>query len=609
MAELPPSALPSAPAVPARGMDAARGGTEPVTTGSVARPAARPRAEGRPRRSRLRRGNDRSDGFVLVYASLMLSVMIGIGGIAVDVGNWYLHIWRLQRAADAAALTGSTYLPGDVTGAKAAASATLSKNAIDTSQVAATITQSAVHPSYLNVALTESVPSYFVQLLGVQSMTFTRDATAEYRPYVPMGSPSNVLGVEPSIFPTWEKSEVAGTQSQYWLNLDAVGSEKQDGDRWDAARCDYSPVNCTTSAPLPNGNTDYIPGGQPFVVRIDSGTTGTLVLQVFDPALVRVGGDCTASTLNGAYKYDPPGTNLYDMGGTNPVCTADDMNDLTKAPPTTTYSLWTPASTPGGSTQISTSTCKPITYAGFNGTIANKVNPASSSYDASFVGYFRKWVTVCQLDLSGSYPPGDYILRVQNDTATSGVTGANRFGIRAAIFKGGLLDTAATKGVSLFAQGRLVIYAKDETQGDVLFYIARVQSGAAGQSMHVSLYDVGDASGGASLQLLPPSDAKNGGTTMTNFTSCSYTGPSATQTTYQPTSSNCTITNITNSAYNGRLIDIKIDMPTTYTCDDASAYGCWTRLRVHYGAGSVHDTTSWQVSIDGNPVHLVIDSP
>src|SRR5688572_30077985 len=53
-------------------------------------------------RSLRARMNER--GFVLLWAALMLTVLMGMAGLAVDVGNWYLKIQRAQRAADSAAL-------------------------------------------------------------------------------------------------------------------------------------------------------------------------------------------------------------------------------------------------------------------------------------------------------------------------------------------------------------------------------------------------------------------------------------------------------------------------------------------------------------------------
>jgi Flp pilus assembly protein TadG len=48
-----------------------------------------------------------SRGAVLVLVALMLPVLIGAGGLAVDVGNWFAHKRHLQLQADAGALAGA----------------------------------------------------------------------------------------------------------------------------------------------------------------------------------------------------------------------------------------------------------------------------------------------------------------------------------------------------------------------------------------------------------------------------------------------------------------------------------------------------------------------
>ena len=53
------------------------------------------------------------DGFVAVWLSLMLVLLLGMGAFAVDVSYWHYTQTREQRAADAAALAGAVSFPGD----------------------------------------------------------------------------------------------------------------------------------------------------------------------------------------------------------------------------------------------------------------------------------------------------------------------------------------------------------------------------------------------------------------------------------------------------------------------------------------------------------------
>ena len=62
--------------------------------------------------------------------------------------------------------------------------------------------------------------------------------------------------------------------------------------------------------------------------------------------------------------------------------------------------------------------------------------------------------------------------------------------------------------------------------------------------------------------------------------------------------------------FNNRLVTITIDLPTTYgdagldpPGDITTEDGWW---RIEYNINAANDTTTWQVSIRGNPVHLVL---
>jgi hypothetical protein len=543
-------------------------------------------------------------GFVLAYSGLMLTVMVAMGGFAVDVGHWYLEGQRLQRSADSAALAGSVYLPGEVSTAQSIARNSLTAN-VDLSNIK-TIKPRDGHPTQLQVALTKTVPNHFISLLGFKDITLSRQAIAEYRPYIPMGSPSNVLGDEPSNSAAWEKATTVSQQNNYWLNISAAGTEKTTGDRYSSGPCSGAD-GCNPSGPAPFRNVDYSVTGQTYIVRINPGTTGTLALEAFDAGLAHVGDNCSDNLTN-ANNYSPLGTNLYRSGNNEPACTGDNVSGGT--PPNTTYELFTPELSAGGSLPVSMTGCQAKTYNGYNGQVANRVNPGAASYDPTFTAWFRKWNRFCTLYIGPGTPPGDYILRVSNGNSTVH-TGLNRFALRAAMLtSSGTVDVANTNNLSLFAKGRLVVYAK-ENIGEVVFYIARLQSGAAGRQLTVTLYDIGDAAGGASLSFLPPSDATvdtsddniANGTPLTSFNDCRYTPPGNYN--YVDTASGCRITGITSGSYNGRVVSITVPIPLGYTCNDASSEGCWTRLRLQYGSGSTQDTTSWEVALDGNPVRLI----
>lgn len=537
---------------------------------------------------------------VLVFCALILTVLLGIAGFSLDLGNWYLHALRLQRSADAAALAGSVYLPNDFGAARAAALDNLARN--NASHLNPVITQSASNPTMLKVSLSETVPTYFVGLVGVRPIDMDRTAVAEYRPYVPMGSPSNVLGTEPTNLPQWEKLTSRGMQSHYWLNISGGNTPKANGDRYSGGNCSQTADRCSSGPAVPDGNTDFSPEGQAYVVRVPEGVTGNLQIQAFDAGFAYVNDSCTQSTLNNANNFSPAGTNLYRSGNNEPACTGDQSTNTALPAPDTTYELFTPETSPGGSRRINTGGCTPRTFAGTKDNIAPLVNPGSAQYNATFTGWFRKWSTLCTITIGASNPAGDYVLKVSTNLNANGL---NRFALRAAIMSTSTtVNQAQTSKISLFAKGRLVIYAHENT-GNVEFFLARLNSATAGRDLTLTLFDIGDADGGASLSVVPPPDATNDGSPMTNFGNCTYTPPGST--TYKPTTSTCGINNMTSSVFNGRITNIRIPLPDEYRCNDSDVNGCWTRMRLTYGAGGVQDTTSWEVALNGNPLHLVTD--
>src|SRR2546428_4378203 len=144
------------------------------------------------------RANWRDDrGQTLVIVALMLTALFGFVGLVADIGWYELNMVRLQRAADAAALAGVVYLPGNVSGAVTAAQNEASKNGFTTGVNGVTITAApeALNGAILNVNISSPVRTFFARLFGVTSFTAHRNARAEFVLPVPMGSPEDYYGI------------------------------------------------------------------------------------------------------------------------------------------------------------------------------------------------------------------------------------------------------------------------------------------------------------------------------------------------------------------------------------------------------------------------------
>src|SRR5207249_11436587 len=89
-------------------------------------------------------------GQVLVIVAVMIVVLLGFTGLVADVAWYEVNLMRIQRAADAAALAGVVYLPGDITGARNAAYQEATKNGYVTGAGGVTV---AATPEALNTRL------------------------------------------------------------------------------------------------------------------------------------------------------------------------------------------------------------------------------------------------------------------------------------------------------------------------------------------------------------------------------------------------------------------------------------------------------------------------
>ena len=140
------------------------------------------------------------EGAVVVLLLLFIPVLFGLTAIAVDISRWYVEIAKVQKAADAAALAGVTWMPQDLTNAKVTAKKVAAKNGytINLSDAVGVETDPSLRPSQLKVTVASPVfDNFFGYLIGSPTMQVTRSAVADFNAPAPMGSPCNTFGNEP----------------------------------------------------------------------------------------------------------------------------------------------------------------------------------------------------------------------------------------------------------------------------------------------------------------------------------------------------------------------------------------------------------------------------
>ena len=139
---------------------------------------------------------------IVIFAGGIVLFMLLLA-VVLDVSWYWANTLRVQRAADAAALAGAVYLPGNRTTAYSAARAEAQKNGyIGGGATTVTPVQDSQDPSstthnprQLNVTVSAPVNTYFMRVIGISTVQATRASKAEYVLPVPMGSPQNYYGV------------------------------------------------------------------------------------------------------------------------------------------------------------------------------------------------------------------------------------------------------------------------------------------------------------------------------------------------------------------------------------------------------------------------------
>ena len=544
-------------------------------------------------------------GYVAILVCVLAVVLFGMAAFTVDVGRWYVLAKQEQRAADAGALGGVPHLPGNPTAAFTRAKDLAKANTFTDGQNGVSVaTELDGQPTRLRVTVTKTIRNVFGGLLGVPETTISRSATADYAGPVPLGSPCNSYGNDPEN-DTMKKSANCADTAQFWGNIGSPSAPKNNGDAF---------ANDASGA-----NPDYDPNGYIYTVEVKK-PTANLAIDVFDPALIDVGDLCDenkqnhnfiklqqASLLQPSTHTNPkavvpdPGAR-YKPGADSPYCTGDisytNLDKRFDGQVRTKYTVrehvptsnsWDPLSYP-----VRPNCAGAKTYPGFSGDLSKTLDRTRDEYKVNTPefgqGYvaqvFRRWVNICTVPYAA---PGTYLLQITtNGLGADSAQGHNRFAVRAY----STTDGTVKDDVSVSGYNKMAMYA-NLPNATTTFFLARIPSGAQGHILNVRLFDVGDSTTPGEIRVLAPAESS------VPFTNCSGSGP------VSGVLPNCEIT-AQNSTHNGKWQVISVPVPAAFTCEDLDPQKCWVRLRYTYGAGNQpSDTTSWQASLEGDPVRLV----
>lgn len=121
-------------------------------------------------------------GIVAVWTALLMVVLLGFTGWAVDYSHWNDERTHMQKAADAAALAGAVYLPDDAAGAFQAAKEVAAQNGY----ASGVDVQIGGNSSQLKVTVRHTVKNSFTEVVGIGSTDLARQSVSEYESPQPL---------------------------------------------------------------------------------------------------------------------------------------------------------------------------------------------------------------------------------------------------------------------------------------------------------------------------------------------------------------------------------------------------------------------------------------
>ena len=488
---------------------------------------------------KLKDSDDRGAALMLVGSSLLL--LMGMAAFGTDLAWFYLNSARIQRAADAAALGGVVYLPGDPTEAYAAAVRVATQNGYTDSVEAAQVMPERIpdQPTQLKVTISDTVETFFLKALGFDGTTITQTATADYVPPLRLGSPRNQFGnsCDPKVFNNCGPNFWANITGKYMATGMGDAYASWCRDKWDDPPCEGRHAN-------------ELRRSQGYLYGIES--TSEFTLQFVDLVFRNFSG--FAPTADD-YRTGDGGCDSWGESR-EPDCG-----------PTMYVALYAPDPTP---LKIDTA---PVCEA--------EIPPEAQILDTSPYTWERPDPQGCWTQ-SG---PGIWVVQVRfvDPGPVVDRSGINRYSVR------------STTG-QLYALRDFAIF--NNTADSVTeFYLAEVPNHYAGKKLVIELFDAGESRKPGRLEVVGPDGTVWDDSTCVVSSRKRVDDQWRTVDTKRPGQA-CS-ERVHPREYNDAWLQFAIELPPDYTCT-----ACWWKIKYAYSS-HVDDTTTWQAYIAGNPIHLV----
>ncbi len=382
-------------------------------------------------------------GATLLWVAGSLVALLAVSAFAVDLGWVYLNSTRAQQAADSAALAGVVNLPSFVAQAQTDAENAAAANDFPIGGTN-TLVATPLPENKLHVELRTQIPTFFLKVVGINTMSITREATAQYVLPVPLGSPSRCFGQDPT--GTYCPANI----NDFWAAVSAPYTFKRDGDPYSTNCLDTS----TSATSCASSNVEYARGGlytgYYFAVELQATATSQVDVAIYDARFNQRPSYPTVETADA--RFSP--------GNSNPgVRTSFQLHALDTTP-----------NSPGDTAVL----------AGCTWNLA----PNSNTY------YQNQWRILCSLP-AGS-PAGVYPLHV---FSSGNGSGTNQYSVAASTGSGPQPRVYGINDMSIFS---------NNLTGPSNLYLAEIDPVHAGKTLELRFFDAGDASGLSYMRVRDP---------------------------------------------------------------------------------------------------------
>jgi hypothetical protein len=528
--------------------------------------------------------SETQSGYVIAMTALLLVPMIVLAAFAVDVGSWYADSARIQRAADAAALAAVVYMPSEqVAHAKAIEIAAQNGFISDIDENGAAVAAGNSTLTFVGDGATVNIRidykgELFFAKAFLSDVDLARTSSAEFIEPVRMANPTSGLGM----------GNLTNGDG-FWLSINHYCLPMEHGDpfvryyrRPPGSGSAWNECDNTNHYANPLGELSPAAGGAGFdgyvfVVDIPEDATTSSQLQIYDPGW----------------------------------CSATDFSNLEE--PDIEAFVYAPDNTLNISSDNLAST--PVAHVTWD----------ADNQDSGQCG----WHNVFTMPA----PPNERQLWYVKMRAVNENDGyaLNQFSLRVVPGSTGDLcssDSASSLPVvvgcpNVYALEWLPIYRPNFGGASTAeFFLANVPDYHEGKTLEVTLFDPGE--GMREIEILHPNgdtadfdywtvdndvfeltgnglgdsgpfNAESGvSSSLGDSNGCLPPGTSST--------SYCVRVD-TGTSFNGRALQLKIDLTGHSCAGPITAQNCWFKVR--YVAGTdVHDRTTWKVRIIGDPIRL-----